>query len=340
MRITIKQAHGQIHCFLFFISLLFSCSPEDRYVDNEEDERVMVRFGAAVGDISLPDIPDTDNNAGTRTIAEKEVWKINDSIGIFMLAENAIAIENNILNGSDNLQYKAKNDQSSVSEFLPASSNEVIYYPQDVSKVKFIAYYPYRATPDTDSYIYKVDISDQSEQSAIDFLYSNNVTGYAENDGVVNLKFKHKLCRIVLNLHIGNSGMTYAEFSGLQSSDVVFSNLNVRAKIDLATGTITPSNYPQLFSPLKTEPPAGVDLQFVAIVIPENVGSGCKIMFDFKKVGETYEFVIPSGTQFKSGEQVTYELTFKSKTRSSAVRSVIGEAEEVQIDEIRREVWH
>ena len=87
----------------------------------------------------------------------------------------------------------------------------LIYLPADNTPLDFVAYYPY--TAGLKNNIYTVDVTDQSDQSAIDLMAAGKQS--ADRISVkVSFNFVHKLSKIVINLAPG-MGVTGDELEGM-----------------------------------------------------------------------------------------------------------------------------
>jgi len=122
----------------------------------------------------------TANIQGLKTRLSGSTWDKGDAIGVYMKKEgeslNSTVIANNI-----NYIY---NDSG---YFKPKNESQAIYFPFNGSNVDFVGYYPYREN--ISDFIYPVDLTVQSDQAAIDLMYSNNVTGRNMSTPNVNMLF-------------------------------------------------------------------------------------------------------------------------------------------------------
>lgn len=89
-------------------------------------------------------------------------WEANDRIGIYMLAGKTVEQNNRLYTTTDG------------SGKFTATEAEAIYLPTDGSRRNFVAYYPYTENLGDNGRTYTIDITDQSSQSAIDLLGSDN----------------------------------------------------------------------------------------------------------------------------------------------------------------------
>ena len=138
--------------------------------------------------------------SGIQTRAHDATWEAGDEIGIFGFPTDA-----NQTTWS-NVPYATASGNGS---FAPVSAP--IYLPVNDSEVDFVAYYPYTATL-TDG-VYAVDVTDQSNQAAIDLMAAGTQTADRINNDVA-FNFEHKLSKIDITFKAGD-GMTDTELAGM-----------------------------------------------------------------------------------------------------------------------------
>ena len=139
--------------------------------------------------------------SGIQTRAYDDQWEKGDEIGIFGNIQGTTPAE-----WSGNVPYTTTNGDGN---FAPDAGP--IYLPTDGTSVDFVAYYPYTASL-TDG-VYTVDVSSQSNQSAIDFMASGTQTADRINPEVV-FNFEHKLSKIDITFKAGD-GMAAADLAGM-----------------------------------------------------------------------------------------------------------------------------
>lgn len=224
-------------------AILISCE-KNEIVENND----VVRFTSGI--TATPITRVSINESGN------SVWEKNDPVGIFMLKHGTT----NISEGAKNIQYKASN-AGPTTTFTPASG--AIHYPmEETEKLDFIAYHPYKAV--VSEFVYNVDVSDQTSQTAIDLMWAkadNNGQGYSKASGreglVVNFAFTHKLVKLVMNVSKD------ASVSGNITS-VKINGMNTTANFDLkGTDGLTEMNALKPIAPYK----AG-DNKYEAILLP------------------------------------------------------------------------
>lgn len=226
----------------------------------------------------------TSSIKGVKTRAVDTKWTAGDKVGIFMKAaggELAAATGVNKLHTTDaNGNLTASNAESAL------------YYPTDGSSVDFIAYYPYSTS--LTGTTYKVDVVSQTDQPAIDLLYSNNAKGFAKGAATKpQLQFTHMLSQIVFNIEKDN---TIPTLNGLK---VTFKGMNTKADFALADGTLSNAGTP-------TDIVAAVNESTVkTIALPAASLSGIKVVFDLN--GKTYTTDYPQAT-LEAGHKYTHRV--------------------------------
>ena len=194
---------------------MVSCSTEDTAPSTQND-KVAVQFA---GGISV------------NTRAAGLAWADGDMIGIFMTGANQSLSADAIKEGVDNVCYQT----SGSIAFSPISGGKTIYYPID-GDVDFYSYYPQTTVND---YKVALNVADQTNQEAIDFMYAKT-TGCNKATPQVDLRFSHMLSRLILNVQPGN-GLTEDDLNKLK---VTIKDQNTTATFNLADGVISGDGNP------------------------------------------------------------------------------------------------
>lgn len=212
------------------------------------------------------------------------------------------------LAGTNALAANKKFTTPGDGKFTPASAEHAILFPEDNSNVDFVAYYPH-TTAITADLKYTVDVAQQTNQEAIDLLYSNSAkTLNASATSGIDMTFAHQLAKIVLNLQ--KDGI--ADLAGIT---VTIGALNTKADFSLVDGTLA-----------NASTPAAINMHVAAdgsvaeaIVIPADVPADAKIIFTLG--GKTYTYALPAGTKFEKSKKYVYNV----KVKGSGV-AVVGKA--------------
>lgn len=197
-----------------------ACSNSENEPTGTDGQRVPVEFTASVG--------------VTETRAVDQTWSPADAIGIYMIKRGETFSPANISEGAENIRYIV--DAGKANSFKADGST--IYYPMDNSEVDFYAYYPQGSVTtdeeETPHYLYAINVATQTNQEAIDLMYSDNVKDKKKTDKAVALSFKHQLCKIVLTVKPGE-GVSADDLGGLT---VKVNNQNTTATFDLTVGAL------------------------------------------------------------------------------------------------------
>ncbi|MDF2516530.1 MAG: hypothetical protein K0R59_1826 [Sphingobacterium sp.] len=200
---TIPQ-HSICRIVYFMIALLIlnSCKKNESRL-----EQTALQFAASiVGQIN--------------TDATGISWDKGDQIGIYMVKSGQQLTSASIVNAVNNHVFTINGSlfQSKSPIFLP---NE---------QVDFIAYYPYRPIID---FQYPVDLSDQTKQSALDFMYASNAKNIAKTNSTVPLNFVRQLSKIAIHLSISNTDALDAN-----QISVSMPSVHTQGEFDLSTGQL------------------------------------------------------------------------------------------------------
>ena len=194
---------------------MVSCSTED-IAPSTQNDKVAVQF---TGGISV------------NTRAAGVAWANGDRIGIFMTGTKQPLSADAIQEGVDNICYQSNGSIA----FSPVSGGKTVFFPID-GDVDFYSYYPQTTVND---YKVALDVTDQTKQEAIDFMYAKT-TGYNKANPQVELKFNHMLSKLVLNVQAGN-GLTQDDLNKLT---VTIKDQNTTATFNLADGVISGEGNP------------------------------------------------------------------------------------------------
>ena len=269
---------------LFVLALLagamVSCNTEDT-TSTTPNGKVAVQF---TGGISV------------NTRAAGVAWANGDRIGIFMTGANQSLSADAIKEGVDNVCYQT----SGSIAFSPISGGKTIYYPID-GDVDFYSYYPYTTVS---NYKVALNVADQTNQEAIDFMYAKT-TGCNKATPQVDLRFSHMLSRLILNVQPGN-GLTEDDLNKLK---VTIKDQNTTATFNLADGLISDEGNPTNIQMKAIQ----VGKRYEAILLP-TASTIREIEFDLDN-GYDAPFVWKMDSELKGGN--LYNYTTVKLTRST-----------------------
>ena len=259
---------------------MVSCSTEDT-APSVQNDKVAVQFTGGI-------------NVSTR--AAGVAWADGDRIGIFMTETkqplSAVAIKE----GVDNVCYQSNGSIA----FSPISGGKTIFFPID-GDVDFYSYYPQTTVND---YKVALNMADQKSQEAIDFMYAKT-TGCNKAKPQVDLKFNHKLSKLVLNVQAGN-GLTEDDLNKLK---VTIKDQNTTATFNLVDGLISDEGNPTNIQMKAVQ----VGKIYEAILLPTN-STTREIEFDLDNDHDA-PFVWKMDSELKGGN--LYNYTTVKLTRTS-----------------------
>lgn len=228
-----------------------SCSNnENEWAGEDTGQRVPVAFNASMG-------------VQVVSRAVDQTWTTGDGIGIYMVENGGAFTQTNIKEEAENVRYVVASANSGAVGFNDTGT--VIYYPMDNSHVDFYAYYPQGTAAAwntvTSKYEYAIDVSTQTNQEALDFMYSNNVKDkYKTEKTAAALSFQHKLCKVVLTVQPGGG------VSDLTGLTVKVKNQKTKATFSLTGNTLSIDATDPTDITLKKQESAYV---YEAILLPE-----------------------------------------------------------------------
>ena len=268
---------------LFALALLagamVSCSTEDTAPSTQND-KVAVQF---TGGISV------------NTRAAGLAWADGDMIGIFMTGTKQPLSADAIKEGVDNVCYQSNGSIA----FSPVSGGKTVFFPID-GDVDFYSYYPQTTVND---YKVALNMADQKSQEAIDFMYAKT-TGCNKAKPQVDLKFNHKLSKLVLNVQAGN-GLTQDDLNKLT---VTIKDQNTTATFNLADGVISGEGNPADIEMKAVQ----VGKRYEAILLP-TASTTREIVFDLKN-GYEAPFIWKMDSDLKGGNLYNYTTVKLTRT--------------------------
>lgn len=281
---------------------LFSCSENDEPMKLNDGE---VRFTSTIGK-AIP----FDNTSVSRAIGN--VWSSGDRIGVFMVGNGTT----DVILGAVNVPFITTGGTEGA---FTSVANKIFYPAEDVA-VNFIAYYPYKENsvgsgPTTDRIyndIYMIDVATQSNPATIDLLWANATngpTGYKMSTaGIIPLDFEHKLTKLILKTTADPS------VESLTGMTVTINGMNTKQLFNLMSGLI----YDEATDPTAvTMRTITSGEQYEAIILPQTVGATSNLTVEFTIGNVVYTWVVPPGTDFKSGEEHEWNITITEKYVSS-----------------------
>lgn len=221
-------------------------------------------------------------------------WDKNDEIGIYMV-KNGMGLSSGTAY-AENKHYITESEGAS-GVFAAADLSSIINFPEEASTVDYIAYYPYKTT--ITDYKYPIDVTAQSSQPAIDFLYSNNAVGLDKTTTNVPLKFKHKLSKLIFNI----SSENVSDLSGLS---IALKGTKTKATYNLAGGSNAFAADDNSVADIQAKT-SNTGTTGEAIILPTTGAEGRTLAFTMSS-GKAYAWNIPADFIFEEGKKYTYNV--------------------------------
>ncbi|MCD8184760.1 MAG: fimbrillin family protein [Bacteroides sp.] len=230
---------------------------------------------------------------GPNARAAGATWAAGDEIGVYMKKSGEALGTNFIVNEGSNIEYFTTNGDGN---FMPAST--CLSFPDDGSKVDFIAYYPYKET--INDFTYPVDVINQADPELIDLLYADGLKGIEQRSNALNLSFSHRLPRLVLNIRSEDGSSLYGlavSIFGVKTKGS-FSLADGTLDIDATSGGVVEMHMVR-----------GEGLVAEAILLPEGNLTGVRLVFE--QAEKTKEQSLDN-IKLEKGTTCTYTVNLKN----------------------------
>ncbi|WP_235049536.1 DNA/RNA non-specific endonuclease [Sphingobacterium paucimobilis] len=261
--------------FFCFALLVVSCRKDNDF--SVKDIQNKVSFTSAIEGLPM-----------TRTSGTK--WDMGDAVGIFMYSHGSTLTTDAVVDNGFNKKYTTTGNGN----FSPVSATEQLTYPSG-SKVSFVAYYPYQSTA---SLTPAISITDQSNQTALDFMYAQQTTGWTGAQGPVALSFSRQMTKIEIKL----------KGSALTDVKAVFKNSASTGTFDLATGQllVDATSLQDINAKISVNGTGETLVEWT--LFPGAVKDPGQVVFT-KSDGKSYIWKLPAGTTFAKGHRYQYDIT-------------------------------
>jgi hypothetical protein len=209
-----------------------------------------------------------------------EQWKSGKTVGIYMLKENTVEC----IEPYCNVKYQTTVMPEGY--FTPAVMEDVIYYPEDGSKVDIIAYYP-RKDNLTDN-LYPMNVANQKTSSNFSFLYAGNGKGLSKDNKKTTLQLRPVLSQIVFQLKAGDG----VKDEYLTESVIKVSGMKTKAEFNLLSGTFEPATEVKTIEFVTLTDENGASAQ----VLPAASTEGYEAEIKLPNMNRTFNWNLSEGT--------------------------------------------
>lgn len=273
----------KIGVFALLVAFLGSCTQDDSEQNSLSNS---IRFHA--------------DNISTRV--QGALWDKEDLIGVYAFPSGEKLTSQNALDELKNRSFVTHTgDGLFVAKEQPNPS-----YPEDGSKIDFIAYYPFFYDQKVQETTLEVNIEDQKKQEDLDLLYSSNAKEISNQSTSVKLDFRRLMSKVKLTLLTSNSSTSLA----VSDVQALLKSISTQGYLDLSTGVLRVEGASKKsVTPLVKEENGSIVIEFT--LFPGKVtGSELELTIKDKK----YNWVIANdieelveGQRYTLNLQIDYE---------------------------------
>ncbi|MGE8422084.1 MAG: fimbrillin family protein [Sphingobacterium siyangense] len=230
-------------------------------------------------------------------------WDQNDQIGVFMFKSGQPLEAASIVD-------QVKNQLFTFNGSLFQSARPIFL---SAEKVDFIAYHPYKSLTD---FQYPIDLSDQSNPTALDLMYANNAKNIDKSNNTVPLTFVRQLSKVSINLSITNTAALEANHI-----TVKMPSISTQGGFDLTTGKLTVNSTEKKDVQGKVSVNANKTARIEFILLPDEDITGKAIKF-MAANGDTYTWTIPQNQNLKNliaGNQYSFDIKIDNGKPSGGI---------------------
>ena len=204
-----------------------------------------------------------------------------------------------------------------------------VYYKDINTNVDLYAFYPYAEPSSVSSYMFEVQKDQSSAETdsklsgyeASDFLWSK-VENIAPTESAIKMTLNHKLAGVHVILKEG-SGFEQAGDFTLIDKNVLLTNTNRKASINLANGEVTPIGDAQSTGIIMCPQTDGT---FRSIAIPQIVKAGTPL-FSITIEGIAYSFSKNVDCEYVAGKLSTFTITINRKQHSGEYELILSDTQ-------------
>ena len=246
--------------------------------------------------------------------ASETSWDKGDQIGLFAMKSSNELSSSSLYNRAHNLLYTTPNGDG---RFLPNAKGEIRLLPNE--RIDLISYYPYQQQVGAD-YKLKINVSDQSDLTKIDLLYSNNARGLNASQPKANLEFNHMMSQ----LQISTMSTDGTDLSALK---VTIGDVATEGVFDLSTGRFTTIGATKAKVTMHTSQSIPKGATFHAILLPSQELKG--LTYTFEVGGKSFTYVEQEAKKLQSGERArrNFKISANGVELINATIQIIGPKE-------------
>ena len=266
---------------------LTACSSDD----SANDGRVPINLQANVLAVNTRAAQDIQN-----TVFEK-----NEELNVY-ITENIPVGGQAGASYNGKYEYKVSDDAGSLKPMSLSSP----YYPMNTNHIAITAVYPKRMTnAAVQDFTVRDDQFAKSDYKASDLMFSNNITDQEKTGSPLTLEFKHKLCKININLEMYHAEGESADNSPLDGARVILKDVCRTCSFNGRTGVVDePSNSGEVIVTTN-----GRDASS-AIIVPQTITSRAFFRIEMANK-DILNYYLPMTVNFESGKAYTFNIQVK-----------------------------
>ena len=240
---------------------------------------------------------DVESDVSTRKVGNE--WEPGDQIGVFGFESGKPNSEATVDQAVNNKIFETS-DGKGIFTTLPGKD---VPFPEKGKAQDYVAYFPYLTDVVLKDFMYPINISDQTNLDAIDFLYSSNLKNIDQSSTArPELKFKHQLSKLQLNINIDKGSLADAK--------VELKAIHTKAEFHLISeALLLDENSVQDITPhVQTQ---GNGLTITALVIPTGKTQNFQVFITLAD-GTTYKWKVPADWKWKRGERYSKSIRLEN----------------------------
>ena len=273
---------------------------------------MMLASTACSSDCTMSDVPNGGNN-GAELIVNGTIGDDSRAINTSWEAGDAIGLS------SDFIYNKRYTTSTTAGAFTPTIGKDYII---DGGTHSFTAYYPYSASTPENLITFTVQAdANPTAQKRNDFMFATGSASHA--NPVLNLKFKHKMARLVINLRTSasdgyNADDVFGTVSGskIKSTAAFLASLCSNGNFNVLTGEVKKGTTIKDFDMTNPVDDTANHVRTYTLLIPEQAIGEVVVRVNEGLATEHYlSGSLGTGT-WQGGYTYTYNVTLKSNALS------------------------
>lgn len=290
--------------FGLLATMIASCSSEEIALTNKEVAATLT------GNIC----------SSLKTRAHDNVWEADDEIGVFIYeitpaAEEGAQPTQTLFEGNFNTKFVTK--ENGNTKVFKEATDKAILYPSNKHELSFHAYYPYTESVTEESPVFVPNWADQSIPQALDLLVSDTQTGDKDHQRV-ELTFKHKFARIILNID-ANTTESQIQYSDLQNLTITAANMSADVEYDVINDKYSKKDVNTEEIVFNTNEDGRISSAIICPRVNDEEGDATRVITFTLENGKQFIWNIDKNQKFEEGNSYSWNITLRGKGLVDAV---------------------